>query len=56
MNVTTEHVDDFGKTRGAESSGEVDGLPWRVFTINDRGVAAHVLAVTCAPAIRNMRA
>jgi integrase len=52
MNVTTEHVDGLGKTRGAESSGDVDGMPWHVFTIKDRSRMAHVLSVTCAPGMR----
>lgn len=52
MNVTTEHVDRLGKTRGAESSGEVDGMPWHVFAIKDRSRTAHVLSVTCATGIR----
>ena len=52
MNITTEHVDGLGKTRGAESSGEVDGMPWHVFMIKDRSRTAHVLSVTCAPGIR----
>jgi integrase len=38
--------------KGAESSGEIHGLGWRVFRQKDNGKNAYVLAVYVAPSVR----
>ena len=37
---------------GAESSGELEGCVWRVFSIRENGRVGHVLVTTCAPRVR----
>jgi hypothetical protein len=50
MNGTTSA--ELAREKGAESSGEINGLGWRVFRVHEDGKARFVLVAYVAEGVR----